>query len=280
MRFVGARIPGHEAVQVALLEDDRVHPLVDVQQFWSDPSSWAAKSTGLTGDGVAREKVELLPPVPPSARVICLGLNYRAHAAEGSFQVPEHPTLFGRWTASLSVDGVPAPVPPGEAGLDWEGEIAAYVGRPLCDVDADTARAAVFGYSTFNDLTARRAQKLTAQWTLGKNGDRSGPLGPLVPAAEVGDLRDGLRVQTRVNGSTVQDGNSRDMVFELGAVLSLISRTFTLQPGDVIATGTPEGVGYVRTPPWLLNAGDVVEVEVERLGVLRTPIVDSTTRHH
>jgi 2-keto-4-pentenoate hydratase/2-oxohepta-3-ene-1,7-dioic acid hydratase in catechol pathway len=158
----------------------------------------------------------------------------------------------------------------GGAGLDWEGEVAAYVGDQLRDADSDTARTAVLGYSTFNDLTARKAQKLSAQWTLGKNGDRTGPMGPIVTADEVGDLREGLRLQTRVNGTVVQEAGTSDMIFELGEVLSLISHVFTLHPGVVIATGTPEGVGYVRTPPWLLGPGDV---EVERLGVLRTPVV-------
>ena len=170
------------------------------------------------------------------------------------------------------------PVPANEPGLDWEGEVAAIVGQPMTDVDAATAAAGVLGYATFNDLTARTAQKLTAQWTLGKNGDRSGPMGPLVTADEVGDPADGLRVVTRVNGETVQDGNTRDMIFGVGDLLSRISRTFTLLPGDVLATGTPEGVGYVRTPPWLLQPGDVVEVEIDHLGVLRTPIVDAAER--
>lgn len=272
MRLVGAILPGHDQVQVARLDGDEVRPVAEVDRFWSDTARWTARAAASPGDAVPAESVRFVPPVPPTARVICVGLNYRAHAAEGSFAVPDHPTLFGRWTASLSVGGVPAPVPVDEAGLDWEGEVAAYVGAPLREVDADTARAAVLGYSTFNDLTARRAQKLTTQWTLGKNGDRTGPMGPVVTADEVGDLRDGLRVRTRVNGTLVQDGDTRDMIFEVGEVLSLISRTLTLNPGDVVATGTPEGVGYVRTPPWLLRPGDVVEVDVDRLGVLRTPI--------
>ncbi len=133
------------------------------------------------------------------------------------------------------------------------------------------------GYSTFNDVTSRRAQKLTSQWILGKNGDNSGPLGPMVPATEVGDLRDGLRVRTRVNGEVVQDGSTDEMVYTVGDTLSLISHTFTLRPGDLLATGTPSGVGYARTPPWLLQPGDVVEVDVERLGVLRNPVV---ANHH
>ena len=147
------------------------------------------------------------------------------------------------------------------------------------DADPDQAVAPVLGYSTFNDITARRAQKLTAQWILGKNGDSSGPLGPLVPAAEVGDLKDGLRVQTRVNGQTVQDGNKDQMVYTVGDTLSMISRTFTIRPGDLLATGTPAGVGCACTPPWPLHPGDVVEVEVGRLGVLRNTIVDNQHRH-
>jgi 2-keto-4-pentenoate hydratase/2-oxohepta-3-ene-1,7-dioic acid hydratase in catechol pathway len=220
--------------------------------------------------------------VLPGARVVCIGLNYLKHVAEGSYAaegVPPHPTLFARWTASLTVDGAQVPVPGGEDGLDWEGEVVAYVGQTLVDATPDEALAAVVGYSTFNDLTSRRAQKLTSQWILGKNGDRSGPLGPLVPATEVGDLRDGLRVQTRVNGETVQDGTTDQMVYTVGDTLSLISRTLTLHPGDLLATGTPSGVGYSRTPPWLLQPGDVVEVEVDRLGVLRTTVVANEVRH-
>jgi len=273
MQYIG--ITHHGAAWVAALKDSLVFPLAPVQDFWADAAGWQEKSASLTADGglsLNRADVTEVPPVPPAARVICVGLNYRAHAAEGSFAVPDYPTLFGRWTASLSVGNVPVPVPAGEAGLDWEGEIAAYVGQRVESADEATAAEAVFGYSTFNDLTARRAQKLTAQWTLGKNGDFSGPLGPLVSRDEAGDLRDGLQVRTRVNGTEVQNGNTRDMIFTVPAIIALISQTFTLHPGDVIATGTPEGVGYVRTPPWLLQPGDTVEVEIDTLGTLTTPV--------
>jgi 2-keto-4-pentenoate hydratase/2-oxohepta-3-ene-1,7-dioic acid hydratase in catechol pathway len=222
-----------------------------------------------------------VPPVLPGARVICIGLNYLKHIAEGSFAsegVPPYPTLFARWSQSLTVGGAEVPIPSNEDGLDWEGEVMAYVGSTLVDATPAEALAAVVGYSTFNDLTSRRAQKLTSQWILGKNGDASGPLGPLVPAAEVGDLRDGLLVQTRVNGEVVQSGRTDEMVYTVGDTLSLISHTFTLRAGDLLATGTPSGVGYSRTPPWLLQPGDEVEVEVERLGVLTNRVVDSSVR--
>jgi 2-keto-4-pentenoate hydratase/2-oxohepta-3-ene-1,7-dioic acid hydratase in catechol pathway len=280
MRIVGTRRDGGP-VEVAALSDDgtRVTVLAGLEEFWTEPAGHLSREPD--GETLPASAVEVVPPVLPGARVVCIGLNYLRHVAEGSFrdqEIPPYPTLFARWTASLTVDGAEVPVPADEDGLDWEGEVVAWIGSTLVDATPEEALAAVVGYSTFNDLTSRRAQKLTSQWILGKNGDRSGPLGPMVPAAEVGDLRDGLRVQTRVNGQTVQDGRTDEMVYTVGDTLSLISRTFTLRPGDLLATGTPSGVGYARTPPWLLQPGDVVEVEVERLGVLRNPVVGNDLR--
>ena len=280
MRIVGIRRSGG-AVEVASLSDDggRVTVIAGLEEFWADAAGHLSRHPA--GDPVPAADVEFVPPVLPGARVICIGLNYLKHVAEGSYAsegVPPHPTLFARWTQSLTVGGAEVPVPSNEDGVDWEGEVMAYVGHTLVDADPDEALAAVVGYSTFNDVTSRRAQKLTSQWILGKNGDNSGPLGPMVPAAEVGDLRDGLRVRTRVNGETVQDGSTDEMVYTVGDTLSLISHTLTLRPGDLLATGTPSGVGYARTPPWLLQPGDVVEVEVERVGVLRNTVVDNSAR--
>ncbi|MFD5248206.1 fumarylacetoacetate hydrolase family protein [Amycolatopsis sp. NPDC058340] len=279
MRIVGvARADGTD---VASLSEDgtRLTVLCGLEDFWAGPEDRLGRQPA--GETLPVETATLVPPVLPGARVLCVGLNYLKHVAEGSYRdqdLPEHPTLFARWTRSLTVGGAEVPVPANEEGLDWEGEIVAWVGRTLVDAEPDEALAAVAGYSTFNDITARRAQKLTSQWILGKNADRSGPLGPMVPAAEVGDLRDGLRVRTRVNGETVQDGSTAEMVYHVGETLAHISRTMTLRPGDLLATGTPSGVGYARTPPWLLKPGDVVEVEVDRLGVLRNPIVGSEYR--
>ena len=295
MQFIGITHNGEP--WAAALAGSRVLPLATVTDFWADAEGWQDKAATLvaaasdtTGAGreashdggwLDRESVTEVPLVPASARVICVGLNYKAHVAEGSFkdqELPPCPTLFARWTASLSVGNVPVPVPAGEAGLDWEAEVAAYIGRRVESADEAESADAVFGYSTFNDITSRKAQKLTSQWTLGKNGDFSGPLGPLVSRDEVGDLRDGLQVRTRVNGIEAQNGNTRDMIFSVPAIISLISQTFTLHPGDVIATGTPEGVGYARTPQWLLQPGDTVEVEIEKLGTLTTPVGDLSLR--
>ncbi len=310
MKLIGLQAPDltvHVADQVSETE---ARILAELREFWSDAAGHIASATdsgtastvdsgaasaadsGIasatdSGTASATDLVSLadytvVPPVLPEARVICIGLNYRAHHAEGSFKdqaFPEHPTLFARWTRSLTVGGAEIPVPSGERGLDWEGEIVAYVGDTLVDVDEQQALDAVVGYSTFNDITSRIAQKLTSQWILGKNGDNSGPLGPIVPSAELGHLDQGLRVQTRVDGETVQDGSTADIVYSVGSTLSLISRTFTLRPGDLLATGTPEGVGYTRTPEWLLQPGDTVEVEVEGLGTLTNTVVANSSRH-
>lgn len=270
MRLVGVQVDGRR--HVARRDGpDAVVVLGPVEEFWADPH--AATVAGAPGRRLPVAGATLAHPVPDGARVLCLGLNYRAHAAEGAFDPPEHPVVFGRWTASLVTDGTPVVVPEDEAGLDWEGEVAAVVGRPLDRVDAVTAREAILGYAVFNDLTARRAQKLTSQWTLGKNAEGSGPMGDLVTADEVGDLRDGLRLQTLVGEEVVQDASTADMIFEAGDVLALLSRTLVLRPGDVLVTGTPEGVGYVRDPPRYLRPGDTVTVRVERLGSVRTPVV-------
>ncbi|MFI1030480.1 fumarylacetoacetate hydrolase family protein [Streptomyces sp. NPDC020951] len=281
MRIVGAVLDGGTRVADLSPDGESLTVVAGLREFWADPESWLTRPPA--GETVPVGEARLVPPVLPEAQVLCIGLNYLEHAAEGSYRaqkLPEHPTLFARWTRSLTVGGADIPVPAAEDGLDWEGEIVAWVGRTLVDADPREALAAVVGYSTFNDITARRAQKLTSQWTLGKNADRSGPLGPLIPADEVGDLRDGLRVRTRVNGATVQDASTSDMIHHVGETLAHISRTVTLHPGDLLATGTPSGVGYARTPPWLLVPGDVVEVDVERLGTLCNTIVGNERRRN
>ncbi|MBX6389356.1 MAG: fumarylacetoacetate hydrolase family protein [Frankia sp.] len=288
MRFVAFRDGARSVVGVVVGAggDAAVAPLAPVEEFYADLAAWAerARAAVAAGGPDARPRAELtlVPAVPPAARVLCIGLNYRDHAAEVGLELPKYPTIFGRWTASLTVDGTPAPVPAGERGLDWEGELAAVLGRPLADADPDTALAAVFGYAVFNDLSARRAQGCTPQWTLGKNADFTGPMGDIVTADEVGDPAAGLRLVTRITTAAgtevVQDASTRDMIFSAGQLLSFISQTITLRPGDLLVTGTPAGVGFTRRPPRYLVPGDSVEVEIERLGSVRTPIVDASGR--
>jgi 2,4-diketo-3-deoxy-L-fuconate hydrolase len=250
--------------------ESKLVPLGSVEQFWADPAQAILRASENVLD---LSDLSLVPPVPPAARVLCVGLNYAEHVAEGRFQRPACPAVFGRWTRSLTVSGTPAPVPAGEQGLDWEGELVAVIGRTLKSVSAADALQAVFGYAAFNDLTARRTQHRTTQWTVGKNADQSGPMSEIVTAEEVGDPGDGLRIVTRVNGEIMQDGTTADMIFSVGDILAYLSETMTLYPGDLVVTGTPNGVGYARQPPRFLQPGDEVSVEIERVGFVRTPIV-------
>lgn len=274
MKLVGYRTA--EGGRIGRLDgESKLVPLGSVEQFWVNPARAISRSTEKDLD---LAELSLVPPVPPAARVLCVGLNYPAHVAEGTFQRPTHPSVFGRWTRSLTVSGTPAPVPTGEEGLDWEGELLAVVGQTLKNVSAVDALQAVFGYAVFNDLTARETQHRTTQWTVGKNADQSGPMSEIVTAEEVGDPRAGLRIVTCVNGEMMQDGNTADMIFSVGDILAYLSQTMTLYPGDLIITGTPDGVGYTRRPPRFLHPGDEVTVEIERVGSVRTPIVASLVK--
>ncbi|HXC76103.1 MAG TPA: fumarylacetoacetate hydrolase family protein [Candidatus Acidoferrum sp.] len=274
MKLVGYRTA--EGGGIGRLDgESKLVPLGSMEQFWVDPARAISRSIE---KGLDLTELSLVPPVPAAARVLCVGLNYPAHVAEGTFQRPTHPSVFGRWTRSLTVSGTPAPVPAGELGLDWEGELVAVVGQTLKNVSAAEALQAVFGYAAFNDLTARQTQHRTTQWTVGKNADQSGPMSEIVTADEVGDPRDGLRILTCVNGEIMQDGNTADMIFSVGDILAYLSETMTLYPGDLVVTGTPNGVGYTRKPPRLLQPGDEVTVEIERVGSIRTPIVGALVR--
>jgi 2,4-diketo-3-deoxy-L-fuconate hydrolase len=276
LKLIGIR-DGLHTVIGRLFDDGTVAELAEATEFYADVDDWTARARDVPESGGGRPSfagIKEAPAVPPSARVLCVGLNYRLHAAEAGQPIPERPAIFGRWTASLVPNGTPVPVPFGEPGLDWEVELAAIVAKPLFRVDADAALAGVLGYAAFNDLSAREHQMHSTLWTIGKNADRSGPISPITTAGEVGDPRSGLRLLTRVNGEIMQDSNTADMVFSVGEILAYLSEVMTLNPGDVLATGTPSGVGFKRQPPRYLGPGDVVEVEIERVGSVSNPIVD------
>jgi 2,4-diketo-3-deoxy-L-fuconate hydrolase len=167
-------------------------------------------------------------------------------------------------------------VPAIDPMLDWECELAAVVGTSLAGVDADEALAGIMGYAPFNDISARTYQRHTHQWTPGKNMDRSGVIGTIVTSDEVGDPNAGLRIESRLNGQTMQSSTTDLMLFSVGMIASYLSEIMTLEPGDIIVTGTPEGVGHARNPPLFMKAGDVIEVEIEKVGKIANPIVAST----
>jgi 2-keto-4-pentenoate hydratase/2-oxohepta-3-ene-1,7-dioic acid hydratase in catechol pathway len=230
-------------------------------------------AVGSATDAVPIEELRLAPVVPDPEKIICVGLNYRKHAAEGGMPVPEQPIYFAKYRNSLAGAGEEVVLPAVTRKADYEVELVAVIGRTTRNVSTDAALDSVFGYATGNDLSARELQMRSSQWTYGKAIDGFAPLGPyLVTADDVPDPQ-GLRTRTWVNGDLRQDSNTRDMVFSVAELVSDLSQIMTLEPGDVIYTGTPEGVILGMADQVWLQAGDEVVCEVEGLGRLVTPLV-------
>lgn len=217
--------------------------------------------------------VSLLPPVLPG-KIICIGLNYRDHAEETGQAIPDTPTVFSRWASSIVGAEQAIIRPKTSEHLDFEGELAVIIGKSGRHIEVDDAYNHVAGYSCFNDGSIRDYQLRTPQWTIGKNFDRSGALGPaLVTPDSLPPGASGLAIQTRLNGEVVQSSSTAQLIFDVAKLISFLSDAFTLEPGDVIATGTPSGVGLARTPPLWMREGDVCEVEIEGIGTLRNSVV-------
>lgn len=218
--------------------------------------------------------VKLLPPIPRPGKILCIGRNYAAHAAEGGAAPPTYPEVFVRTPASLVAHGEPLVVPNASQNFDYEGELVlviAKTGRHIAEADALDM---IYGWSLFNDGSVRDYQRKASQWTMGKNFDGTGGFGPdIVTADEVTPGAVGLQLKTRVSGETMQDANTRDLIFPIAKLIYHLTEVMTLHAGDVVVTGTPEGVGYARKPPRWMVPGDSVDVEVEQVGVLTNPVV-------
>lgn len=227
------------------------------------------------GAAVDPDAVEVLPPFARPGKIICVGLNYADHSAESGFKQPDYPTLFGRFTSSMVGHGAAMIRPRVSEQLDYEGEVVAVIGTGGRHIAKADALAHVAGYTICNEGSVRDYQFKAPQWTMGKNFDGTGAFGPVfVTADELPPGCKGLRLQTRLNGQVVQDASTDDMVFDVETLVSVISEAITLEAGDLIVTGTPSGVGLARKPPLWMKPGDVCEVEVERIGILRNPIAD------
>lgn len=219
--------------------------------------------------------VRLLPPVLQPAKAFAIGLNYMDHAAESQFDPPKNPVVFQRYPSSWVAHGQPIVRPHISTQFDYEAEVVAVIGKAGRYIRKEDALSHVAGYSLFNDGSVRDWQTRSAQWLLGKNFDASGSFGPeFVTADEMPSGASGLRLQCRLNGQVVQDANTRDMIFDVATLVSECSQAMALTPGDIVITGTPSGVGLARTPQLWMRPGDVCEVELEGLGILRNTVVD------
>jgi acylpyruvate hydrolase len=234
-----------------------------------------AQARGTAANVVRLADAKLLPAVPRPGKIVCLGLNYADHAAEGGHKTPEYPSFFLRVPSSLAAPGEALLRPRVSDRFDYEAELAVVIGRHGRHLTEDNALAVVAGYTCFNDGSLRDYQRKTSQWTIGKNFDRTGPLGPwIVPASELPPGATGLKIESRLNGQVMQSSNTSNMLCSVVHTLCLLTEVMTLEPGDVIAMGTPSGVGYARNPPVFMKAGDRIEIEIEKIGVLANTVVD------
>ncbi|MGI8566411.1 MAG: fumarylacetoacetate hydrolase family protein [Pyrinomonadaceae bacterium] len=219
-----------------------------------------------------RRDVRLLAPVPRPGKLICIGLNYRDHAAESNMPIPESPVVFSKFTTAVVGPNEPVVLPAASAKVDYEAELAFVIGRRAKNVTKERAMDYVLGYTMVNDVSARDLQFADGQWQRGKSCDTFAPMGEcIVTTDEIPDPHR-LTIKLRLNGHTMQDSSTDQLIFGIAELVSFLSETITLEPGDVVATGTPPGVGFARKPPVFLKDGDVMEVEVEGLGVLTNPV--------
>ncbi|HNZ91403.1 MAG TPA: fumarylacetoacetate hydrolase family protein [Acidovorax sp.] len=222
----------------------------------------------------ALSEVHFLPLIPSPGKIVCMGLNYAEHAREGGNPIPGYPALFLRAASSQVAHGQPLVKPRVSEQLDFEAELAVVIGRQARYLTQANALDCVAGYSLYNDASVRDYQRKSTQWTAGKNFDGTGAFGPwLVTPDELPRGAAGLRIRSVLNGTTMQDGNTSDFIWNVEQTLVLLSECMTLNPGDVVITGTPAGVGYARKPPVFMCPGDVCEIIIEGIGTLSNPVV-------
>ena len=243
------------------------------QQTLEEVFAWAQQQFEAKSNLISLDTLELGPPVPEPDKILCLGVNYREHAAEAQQELPAVPMFFAKFRNSLIGPTSPILLPRVSRQIDYEGELAVIIGTRCKEVAEPEALQYVAGYSIMNDVTARDIQLQTSQWTAGKALDTFAPMGPgMVLASDIPDPQT-LMLTTRVNGQVVQHESTASMIFSVATSIAFLSFLMTLEPGDIIATGTPSGVGFKRTPPLFLREGDVVEVEIEGIGRIRNPVM-------
>jgi len=282
MRLATYLSPGHIALP-GVVRDERVYGLqpagfesvLDVLQ-----GGWGARSaidaylqTLPAGAGIPLGKVTLLAPVPRPPKIICVGLNYRDHAAEAKLEVPSTPTIFSKFSNTIIGPGAPIILPKNSAKPDYEAELAVVIGKTGRHVPKQFWHRHVYGYMCLNDVSARDFQLATSQWLMGKTFDTFAPTGPWITTSDEIPDPHALPISLEINGEVMQSSNTSEMIFKLPELIEFLSSVMTLEAGDIITTGTPAGVGFGKKPPRWLRPGDDVVVKIGGLGQLRNPVV-------
>lgn len=221
---------------------------------------------------IKRGNIKICSPVPAPRKVICIGLNYRNHAIESGMEIPKSPIIFSKFSTCVIGANEPIILPKGSEQVDFEAELAFVIARIAKNVSRENAMDYVFGYTNFNDVSARDFQFADGQWQRGKSCDTFAPMGEFIATKDEIHDPHNLQIQFRLNGETLQDSTTKELIFKIPELIEFLSASITLEPGDVIATGTPPGVGFARKPPVFMKDGDVAEVEIEGLGILSNPV--------
>jgi 2-keto-4-pentenoate hydratase/2-oxohepta-3-ene-1,7-dioic acid hydratase in catechol pathway len=285
---VGALLNDDERIldfHTALASTDMVEHLVwfdidgkwfkHAQELYEEVTTSVKDSDAIAQALVNRSDVQLLAPIPRPGKIVCVGRNYKEHAEETGASIPESPIIFSKFSTAVTGPGQPVVLPPESNKSDYEAELAVIIGRRAKHVSRETALDYVFGYMNFNDVTERGFQSSDKQWQRGKSCDTFAPMGEYIATKdEINDPHD-LSIKMRLNGEVMQDSNTSRMIFSIHDLIAFITTSITLEPGDVIATGTPPGVGMARKPPVFLKAGDIMEVEISGLGKLTNPVESS-----
>jgi acylpyruvate hydrolase len=270
---IGELISDSEIVELTSLKSKEsltANELFDCFNLENDFLEKAKKARDLPK--INRAKALICSPVPRPGKIICIGLNYRDHAEESGMAIPQSPIIFSKFGTCVVGPNDSILLPPGSEQVDYEAEFAFVIGKTAKLVSREKAMEHVLGYTNFNDVSARDFQFADGQWVRGKSCDTFAPMGEFIATTdEINDPHD-LRIRFRLNGQTLQDSRTDQLIFKIPELIEFLSKSMTLEPGDVIATGTPPGVGFARKPPIFLKNGDVAEVEIEGLGVLRNSV--------
>ncbi len=278
MRLVTYEVSGH--AHAGLLVEDSVIDLEpagfsSVLGAIENLDLWQSKVERLVGEGARASltSVKLLAPIPTPRKLICVGLNYLDHVKETGAEVPKVPAIFSKFATSVIGPEEPVVLPKVSKQVDYEAELAFVIGKGGRHIAAEDWEQHVFGYTIVNDVSARDYQLATSQWLMGKTFDTFAPIGPAIVTADEAPDPHNLKIGLRLNGKTMQDSNTKELIFKIPELIAFLSSVFTLEPGDIVSTGTPPGVGFSRKPPVYLQDGDEMVVSVEGLGELKNSVV-------
>lgn len=273
---IGALVSDSEIADLTSLVSDESLTANDLLKCFDLETDFLEKAKAAISENslpkISRQTIEICAPVPRPPKIICVGLNYRDHAEESGMAIPKSPIIFSKFTNCAIGANQPILLPTGSEQVDYEAELAFVVGRQAKNVKREDAMSYVLGYTNFNDVSARDFQFADGQWQRGKSCDTFAPMGEFIATTDEIEDPHNLRIQFRLNDETLQDSNTNQLIFKIPEIIAFLSASITLEIGDVIATGTPPGVGFARKPPVFMKNGDTAEVEIEGLGILSNQV--------